>query len=280
MKVVLFCGGFGMRMRDYDESVPKPMVNIGYRPILWHVMKYYSHFGFKDFVLCLGWKANVIKEYFLEYEECLSNDFVLSGGGSKIDLLGSDIDDWNITFCDTGMSSSIGERLKAVENHLVGEETFLANYTDGLSDVALPELVEFHRQREATATFLSVRPSQSFHTVKTDDLGFVREIEEIGAADIWMNGGFFVFSSRIFDYLRAGEDLVDGALSRLLSEGACCSMKHHGFWGCMDTYKEHQLLQEMFDKGESPWTVWDKNETFGRQDAPVVPAAARPQAPR
>ncbi len=202
MKVVLFCGGFGMRMRDYDESVPKPMVNIGYRPILWHVMKYYSHFGFKDFVLCLGWKANVIKEYFLEYEECLSNDFVLSGGGSKIDLLGSDIDDWNITFCDTGMSSSIGERLKAVENHLVGEETFLANYTDGLSDVALPELVEFHRQREATATFLSVRPSQSFHTVKTDDLGFVREIEEIGAADIWMNGGFFVFSSRIFDYLR------------------------------------------------------------------------------
>lgn len=256
MKVVLFCGGFGMRMRDYSESTPKPMVNIGYRPILWHVMKYYAHYGHKDFVLCLGWKANVIKDYFLRYEECSSNDFVLSGGGRSIDLLSSDIDDWNITFCDTGINSSIGERLKAVQRHLEGEETFLANYTDGLCDVHLPDLIDFHCQRQAVASFLSVRPSQTFHTVATNEFGEVQQIEEIGESDVWMNGGFYVFSNHIFDYLHEGEDIVNGAFERLMANGGCYSMKYDGFWSCMDTYKEFQLLQDMHDRGQTPWTVW------------------------
>src|SRR4051812_32379317 len=138
MKVVLFCGGLGMRMREFSEAVPKPMVPIGYRPILWHVMKYYAHHGHKDFILCLGYKADVIKNYFLEYNECLSNDFVLSKGAKNIELLGRDIDDWNITFVDTGLTSNVGMRLRAVQKHLKGEEMFLANYTDGLSDVPLP----------------------------------------------------------------------------------------------------------------------------------------------
>ena len=261
MKVVLFCGGYGMRMRDYSESIPKPMVGIGYRPVLWHVMKYYAHFGHKDFVLCLGWKANVIKDYFLNYNECVSNDFVLTRGGRNVDLLSSDIEDWNITFCDTGSSSSIGERLMAVEKHVGGEETFLANYTDGLSDVVLPDMVDFHQQNDSVATFLSVRPTQSFHKVEIDEMGRVHEIESIREADVWMNGGFFVFSNRIFNYLRAGEDMVDDAFSRLIAEGQCYSLKHDGFWGCMDTYKELQMLQDMYERGHTPWTVWQQAES-------------------
>src|SRR6516225_994670 len=127
MKVVLFCGGFGMRMREYSEAVPKPMIPIGYRPILWHVMKYYAHYGQKDFILCLGYKADVIKNYFRTYDECISNDFVLSGGGRKVELLSSDIDDWRITFVDTGLNANIGQRLKAVEKYLQDEDIFLAN---------------------------------------------------------------------------------------------------------------------------------------------------------
>src|SRR3954468_9817857 len=134
MKVVLFCGGLGMRMREFSEAVPKPMVPIGYRPILWHVMKYYAHHGHKDFILCLGYQADVIKSYFLEYNECLSNDFVLSKGGKNLELLTTDIDRWRITFVDTRLKSNIGQRLKAVERQLEGEEMFLANYSDGLSD--------------------------------------------------------------------------------------------------------------------------------------------------
>ena len=135
MKVVLFCGGFGMRLREFSESIPKPMVNIGYRPILWHVMKYYAHYGHKDFILCLGWQANVIKEYFLNYDECMSNDFVLASGGGSINLLNTDIHDWNITFVDTGTSSNIGQRLVAVKDYLQDDETFFANYSDGLTDM-------------------------------------------------------------------------------------------------------------------------------------------------
>ncbi len=145
MKVVLFCGGLGMRLRDYSESIPKPMVPVGYRPILWHVMRYYAHFGHKDFILCLGYRADVIKRYFLEYDETISNDFVISEGGKKVDLLASDIQDWKITFVDTGLNSNIGMRLKAVQPFLDGEEMFLANYSDGVSDLPLPRDDRFLR---------------------------------------------------------------------------------------------------------------------------------------
>ena len=158
MKVVLFCGGLGMRLRDYSEIIPKPMVNIGYRPILWHVMKYYAHYGHKEFILCLGYKADVIKDYFLNYNEYLSNDFVLTKGGKDLDLLHSDIDDWKITFVDTGLTTSIGQRLRAVQKHVGGEEMFLANYADGLSDCPLPILIDTLRERGKTAIFS--RPGQ------------------------------------------------------------------------------------------------------------------------
>src|SRR5687768_1501893 len=154
MKVVLFCGGFGMRMREYSESIPKPMVPIGYRPILWHVMKYYAHYGHKDFILCLGYQADAIKEYFLNYEECLSNDFTMSQGGKHLQLFNSDIQDWKITFADTGLTSNIGQRLKAVQKYLEGEEVFLANYSDGLTDLDLPTLIQYSRQHDKIATFV------------------------------------------------------------------------------------------------------------------------------
>lgn len=260
MKVVLFCGGFGMRLREYSESIPKPMVNIGYRPILWHVMKYYAHYGHKDFILCLGWKANVIKEFFLNYNECVSNDFVMTAGGQGVRLLNRDIDDWNITFVDTGTTANIGQRLKAVQPYLQNEDMFLANYTDGLSDVNLDQLVAFHQSRKAVATFLSVPPSQSFHVVQSTSEGSVSRIEPASTMNLWINGGFFVFTPQIFDYLKDGEELVEEPFQRLIAEQRLATLRYQGFWSCMDTYKEVQTLLDMYGREESPWTVWRNAE--------------------
>src|SRR5512147_2631934 len=172
---VIFCGGLGMRLREYSENIPKPMVPVGYRPILWHVMRYYAHFGHKDFVLCLGYKADAIKRYFLDYDETISNDFVMTEGGKKVDLLASDIQDWRITFVDTGLNSNIGMRLTAVKPFLEGEEMFLANYSDGLSDIPLAKMIEFSRNSDAVACFAGVVPTQSFHLVSTGEGGRVSD---------------------------------------------------------------------------------------------------------
>src|SRR3954447_12843228 len=179
MKVVLFCGGLGMRIRD-DKNLPKPMVHIGLRPLLWHVMKYYAHFGHKDFILCLGHRADAIKNYFLNYNECASNDFVLSGGGKQLDLLNSDIQDWRITFADTGINSNIGQRLKAVEKYLEGEEAFLANYSDGLTDLPLPAQIEHFKREDKVASFLGVLPNLSYHVISMDpNCSLVSEVHAI-----------------------------------------------------------------------------------------------------
>jgi glucose-1-phosphate cytidylyltransferase len=255
MKVVLFCGGLGLRLRDFSESIPKPMVPIGYRPILWHIMKYYAHFGHKDFILCLGWRGDVIKEYFLNYNECLSNDFVLSAG-TELNLRNRDIQDWNITFADTGVASNIAGRLKAVQHYLDGDDMFLANYADNVADFQLPRLIEFSRERQATAAFLSVRPSQTFHPVSVDAGGHVESIRSVRESDVWINGGFFVFRREIFDYIRDGEELVEEPFCRLIAERKLVSLPYDGFWACMDTYKEKQLLDDMDARGEAPWQVW------------------------
>jgi glucose-1-phosphate cytidylyltransferase len=265
MKVVLFCGGFGLRMREYSETVPKPMVKIGFRPILWHVMKYYAHFGHTDFILCLGWKANAIKEYFLAYDECMSNDFVLAGGGDSIKLLSSDIQDWNISFVDTGNQASIGERLMAVERHLDGEDVFLANYTDGLTDAPLPKVVDTLYEHDAVASFLSIKPTQSYHAIDASADGKVSSIASIQDCDLWMNGGFFAFRKEIFRYMEAGDELVEQPFQRLIRDGKLCTYKHRGFWSCMDTYKEMQSLEEMNAQGNTPWEVWNENGMIGRR---------------
>jgi glucose-1-phosphate cytidylyltransferase len=257
MKVVLFCGGFGMRMREFSEAVPKPMVPIGYRPILWHVMKYYAHYGHQDFVLCLGYKANVIKEYFLRYDECLSNDFVLTQGGKGVELLGSDIHDWRITFVDTGLTSNVGQRLKLVEKHLRDEPIFLANYTDGLSDVPLPQVIKQFQASGKVACFVSVKPRSSFHLIQTDDDGLVRSVEHVGKSGVRVNGGYFVFRRELFDYMKEGEELVEEPFRRLIEAGQLIAYKHDRFWACMDTYKERQELEDVFSRGSAPWAVWN-----------------------
>ena len=259
MKVVLFCGGFGMRMREYSEAVPKPMVPIGYRPILWHVMKYYAHFGHKEFILCLGYKADVIKNYFRNYDECLSNDFVLSGGGKKVELLASDIDDWRITFVDTGLTSNIGMRLKAVEKHLEDQEVFLANYSDGLCDVNLNELIQTFVGSKKTACFVSVKPRSSFHMISVDQDGVVKSIEHVTKTGARINGGFFIFRREVFKYIKQGDELVEQPFRRLISEGQLVSHAHNGFWACMDTFKERQELEDLHSRGDAPWTLWNGN---------------------
>jgi glucose-1-phosphate cytidylyltransferase len=271
MRVVLFCGGLGMRLRDYSETIPKPMVQIGYRPLIWWVMKYYAHFGHRDFVLCLGYKGDVIKDYFLNYNECRSNDFVLSQGGQRIELLQKDIEDWRITFVDTGMHANIGERLMAVRSFLRDEDVFLANYSDGLSDFPLPSMVGDFLCSNNVATFLSVRPNNSFHFVTRREDGTVTSIEDVKGADTWVNGGFFVFRREIFDYMQPGEELVVEPFQRLVAEGKLATRAYEGFWRCCDTFKDLQALEGLYAKGRPPWELW-RNE-------PIAPPAAVRPAP-
>ena len=233
------------------------MVPIGYRPILWHVMKYYAHYGHKDFILCLGYKADVIKNYFRNYDECVSNDFVLSAGGKSLELLNSDIDDWRITFVDTGLNANIGQRFKAVEKYLKDEEVFLANYSDGLSDVDLKMLVEKFLQSNRLACFVSVKPRASFHMILIDGEGVVKSIEHITKTGARINGGFFLFRREVFRYIKEGEELVEQPFRRLISEGQLLSHAHNGFWACMDTFKELQELEDLYGRGNAPWTVWN-----------------------
>ena len=265
MKVVLFCGGLGLRMDDSSARVPKPMVPIGTRPILWHIMKYYAHWGHKEFIICLGHKGEAIKEFFLTYNEALSNDFVFANGGAQIELIRSDIHDWRITFVDTGRHASVGERLAAVRPYLAGEDVFLATYGDGVSDAPLPEIVDTVVSRGVVAGFLSVRPSTySFHTVDADADGIVRGIRNIAASTVRVNAGFFVFRSAIFDHLRAGEDLVDGPFERLIEQEQLLAVDYDGFWAPMDTLKDKALLDTLLERGEAPWLVWE-----GDRDGPL-----------
>jgi glucose-1-phosphate cytidylyltransferase len=282
MKVVLFCGGLGLRLRDYSEHIPKPMVTIGYRPILWHIMKYYAHFGHRDFILCLGYGGDVIKQYFLTYSECISNDFVVSSGGKRLQLFNTDIDDWTITCADTGTHANIGQRLKAVAKYLDDDEVFLANYGDGLSDVPLDRQIEHFYRSEKVASFLCVKPNLSSHFISLGKDDRVEAIKDGGRSDdIRINGGFFVLRRDVFDYMRDGEDLLGPPFHRLLQAGQLAAYKYDGFWACMDTFKDRQVLEEMYARGGSPWEVWKTGVARGRNGEaergfePSVPPAVR-----
>jgi glucose-1-phosphate cytidylyltransferase len=260
MKVVLFCGGLGMRIRDAGENVPKPMVTIGYRPILWHVMKYYAHHGHKDFILCLGYRGDTIKNYFLNYTETLSNDFVLSEGGRKLELMASDIHDWKITFVETGAGANIGQRLKAVERHLRDEPEFLANYSDGLTDLPLDLHIDQFQKHESIASFVSVKPNLSYHLVSCETGGLVTSIQELRRAPVRINGGFFVLRREIFDYLKEGEELVCEPFQRLVQMKRLSALEYDGFWMSMDTFKDRQQLEDIYARGNAPWQVWNGHE--------------------
>jgi glucose-1-phosphate cytidylyltransferase len=265
MKVVLFCGGLGTRMREYSENIPKPMVTIGYRPILWNLMKYYAHYGHKEFILCLGYKGDLIKEYFLNYNECLSNDFVLKNGGKEVQLYNSDIADWTISFVDTGLQSNIGQRLKAVERYVKDDEVFLANYADGLTDLPLPTYLDYFRQQNKIASFLCVQPSQSFHVVSIGETNLVTDISPIRKTDLWINGGFFIFKREIFNYIFEGEELVYQPFQRLIEKKELIAYRYTGFFGCMDTFKEKQQFDDMYSRGETPWEIWKTSPIQGNK---------------
>lgn len=258
MKVVLFCGGQGVRLRDYSEQIPKPMVKIGYRPILWNIMKYYASYGHKDFILCLGHRADAIKDYFIHYDETISNDFVYTKGGKNIELVNSDIDDWKITFVDTGVNSNIGMRLKQVKNYLKGEKMFLANYSDGLTDLHLPSMIDWFEQRkDKTAAFMVYQPTQSFHVVQREEDGTVKDISHIGSSGLHINTGYFIFRNNIFDYIEEGDELVDQPFCRLIEQNKLISWEHKGFWASMDTFKDKMHLDDIYAQGHAPWEVWN-----------------------
>ena len=263
MKVVIFCGGYGVRMGEETRSIPKPMIEIGGKPILWHIMRYYSMWGHDEFILCLGYKGEVIKDYFLSYNGALLNDFVLDHGsnGVKLELLSRDLDEWRITFVDTGMNSTIGERLKAVEPHLGDEEVFFATYGDGLTDAPLPDVVDaFHRSGK-TAMFISVRPQFNAHLVSTDEDGNVLAVEDMSRSHLRINGGFFVFRREILNLIEPGHDLVEETFARLIADRELVAYPYEGFFGAMDTIKDRQRLEEMYESGRAPWRRTSSDQT-------------------
>ena len=257
MKVVLFCGGLGTRIREYSESIPKPMVPVGHQPILCHVMQYYSQYGHDDFILCLGYKADKIKEYFLNYNEFASQDFTMTKGKKELHHAAPDVHDWNITFVDTGLKSNIGTRLSLVKPYLEGEEMFLANYSDGLTNIALDTMVSDFSASNNVASFVCSAPSQSFHVVTLDEQQNVNSIEYVRNTNLIVNAGYFVLRRSIFDYMNFGEELVLEPFQRLMKEKRLRGYRHDGFWA-MDTFKEQQELSDLFNSGQAPWEVWKR----------------------
>jgi len=258
MKVVLFCGGLGTRLRENSSTIPKPLVNIGYRPIVWHLMRYYAHFGHTEFILCLGYRGDMIKEYFLNYSESVSNDFTLSEGGRHVDYHSSDMEDWKITFVDTGLHSNLGQRIMAVREYLDGEDIFLANYSDGLSDISIDSMIEEFKTKDAIASFAAVRTWQSFHAAKFDKDRYVTSLGELGEMDFWINGGFFVLRNEIFDYIREGEELVEQPFGRLIEHSKLVAYPHTGYWRSMDTFKDKINFDRAYARGDTPWEIWRK----------------------
>ena len=264
MKVVLFCGGFGLRMREASDRIPKPLIPVGQEPILLHMMKYYAHYGHTEFILCLGYQADVIKAFFAEGHSDAVDDLVIAHDGWAPDELRRQIRDWKITFVDTGMDTNIGGRLRAVQ-HLIGkDELFLANYSDTLTDAPLPAMIAGVREQGAVASFLAVKPTYTFHVVSFDNGNRVSNIEAVSDSPIRMNGGYFVLRSEIFDYMEPGDELVEEPFRRLIAAEKLLGYRYDGFWAPMDTLKDRHNLNALFESGERPWAVWEKHPSLVR----------------
>ena len=255
MKVVIFCGGLGMRLREYSESIPKPMVQIGGRPILWHIMKIYAHYGYNDFVICLGDKGEMIRDYFLSYET-QNRDFTVTLGSGKVVVLGNHTEDgWQVTLAETGGKTMTGGRLKRIEKY-IGLSTFMATYGDGVADIDLEALVDLHRQQKVLATVTSVRPPGRFGSLVTDE-NRVISFREKPEGNSWINGGFFVLSPSVIDYIDGDNTVWEGEpLERLAKEGQLATYKHEGFWQPMDTLRDKNHLETLWSSGTAPWKVW------------------------
>jgi len=269
MKVVIFCGGKGLRLRDFSEAIPKPMVPVGPRPIIWHTMKYFAHHGHKEFILALGHKADVIKDFFLTYVEAMSNDFVLTNGGRTVKLLSSDIDDWQITFVDTGIESNIGERLVRVRDHVAVDDMFLCAYADCLTDAPLDKMIDRLKRSDKLMSFIAVKPSSSFHAVQYDPAGEIVSIKPADQLGLYINGGYWVMRREVFDYIRPGEEIVEQPMQRLIQARKLVAYRYDGFWTCMDTFKEKMMLDDMVNSGKAQWQVWanTRSEAAGQAAA-------------
>ncbi|MDR0338956.1 MAG: glucose-1-phosphate cytidylyltransferase [Desulfovibrio sp.] len=255
MKVIIFCGGKGTRLREETEFKPKPMVEIGGRPIMWHLMQRYAHYGYKDFVLPLGYRGDVIKQYFHDYKT-RNSDFSIDLATGMTTVHNEDAClDWRVTLCDTGEETEKGGRIKRVAGHL-GAGPFMAAYGDGVANINIAELARFHQSHGKIGTFTGVRMPSRFGTVSTDHAGNIESWEEKPLLNQFTNCGFFVFQPEFLDYLSEDEDcdLEKEPLERLAREGQLAMFRHSGFWQCMDTLRDHQLLNALWAEGNAPWT--------------------------
>ncbi|MDT7778387.1 MAG: glucose-phosphate cytidylyltransferase [Acidobacteriota bacterium] len=258
MQAVILCGGLGTRLREETEFRPKPLVEVGGRPILWHIMKLYAHHGFRDFVLCLGYRGNMIKEYFLNYE-AMNNDFTIClGRQHRVTYHDEHTEqDFHVTLAETGLETMTGGRVKQVEKYIDGD-TFLVTYGDGVADVDIRALVEFHHAHGRVATVTTVRPTSRFGVLDVGEDGRVQRFVEKPQLDGWASAGFFVFDRRIFDYLGGGDCILEREpLERLAREGQLVAYRHDGYFFAMDTYREHEHLNQLWSSGEAPWKVWE-----------------------
>jgi glucose-1-phosphate cytidylyltransferase len=270
MKVVIFCGGKGLRLRDFSETIPKPMVPVGPRPIIWHTMKYYAHRGHKEFILALGHKADSIKNFFLNYSEAMSNDFVLTDGGRTVKLLSSDIDEWKITFVDTGIESNIGQRLTRVREHLASEEMFMCSYADCLTDAPLDDMIDKFKQSNKVMSFIAVKPSSSFHALQYDASGDLEGIKPADQLGLYINGGYWIMRPEVFDYIKPGEEVVEEPMQRMIKAKKLTAYRYDGFWACMDTFKEKMMLDDMVNGGKAKWQVWANSPPPAEQPSPEL----------
>ena len=254
MRTFLFCGGLGTRIQEYSDTIPKPMIPIGQRPILWHVMNYYAQYGHADFVLCLGHKSNVIKDFFLKWRPENFADCIVSSRNGQIAFVEPIADDWRIALIDTGIWRNIGQRLMTVRHH-VDEDLFLANYSDSLTDACLDTMIEQFKASGKVASFLAVRPPLTFHFADIEKSGRVRSFKSKDNSDLWINGGYFIFRREIFDYICEGEELVEKPFGRLIADDQLMAFRHEGFWRTMDTLRDRQVLEEMTERGEMPWRL-------------------------
>jgi glucose-1-phosphate cytidylyltransferase len=260
MKVVILCGGQGTRLREETEYRPKPLVDVGGRPILWHIMKMYAHYGHQDFVLCLGYRGQMIKEYFLNYE-AMNNDFTIClGKQNRIDYHGAHLEqNFCVTLAETGADSMTGSRVKQVEKY-AAEGPVMVTYGDGVSDVNIGKLLDFHKSHGKLATITTMRPFSRFGILELGGQGEVQAFKEKPQMDGWASAGFFVFEKEVFNYLSADPSCVleREPLERLAAEGQLMAYQHEGFFFAMDTYREYLYLNELWNKGEAPWAVWRK----------------------
>ena len=258
MKAVILCGGVGTRMREETEFRPKPLVDVGGRPILWHIMKLYAHHGFREFILCLGYKGSMIKEYFLNYE-AMNSDFTICLGKKAEIQFNDDHEeqDFHVTLAETGSDTMTGGRVKRVERYLQNETRFMVTYGDGVSDVNIRKLIDFHESHGKLATVTTFRPVSRFGILDINESNQVQNFTEKPKSDAWASAGFFVFERKVFDYLDGDACTLEREpLEQLAKEGQLMAYNHEGFFYAMDTYREYQILNDLWKSGQAPWKLW------------------------